>query len=439
MCGATASQWAGRCARCGEWNTLVEALPTGRTSRRTPARPIAEVGTDATTSVPTGIEELDRVLGGGVVSGSVTLLGGEPGIGKSTLALQVCAEWAAAGHRTLYVSAEESASQVAARAHRLERATDNLWLVAADDIDVALAEVERVGQNLVVIDSVQTLHAADAAPGQVSQVREVTRRLVDAAKTRGVTVIVIGQVTKDGELAGPKTLEHLVDTVLSFEGDRHQALRFLRAVKHRFGPTGDVGLFEMASRGLMPVADPSALFLADRVTGVPGSAVVPVVEGDRPVLVETQALVSPKVMALPRRTAQGLDHGRVTMLAAVAEQRGHVALHEADIHTSTVGGVRVTEPAADLGVLIAMASAQLDQPIPPDMVALGEVGLVGEIRRVTDIDRRLREAERLGFRRALVPASADIGATGIELLRVTHILDALQQLARARRLSSTAA
>ncbi len=390
-------------------------------------------------SCATGIEELDRVLGGGLVAGSVTLLGGEPGIGKSTLALQVCADWAAAGRRTLYVSAEESARQVAARAERLDRRADQLWLVAADDIDVALAEVDRVEPDLVVVDSVQTLHSADASPGQVSQVREVTRRLVDVAKTRHTTVIVIGQVTKDGGLAGPKTLEHLVDTVLSFEGDRHQPLRFLRATKHRFGPTGDVGLFEMASTGLIPVADPSALFLADRVTGVPGSAVVPVVEGDRPILVETQALVSPKVMALPRRTAQGLDTGRVTMLAAVAEQRGHLPLHEADIHTSAVGGVRITEPAADLAVLIAMASAQLDQPIPPDMVALGEVGLVGEVRRVTDIDRRLREAERLGFRRALVPATADIDQTDLELLRVTHILDALQQLVRARRLSSTAA
>lgn len=438
-CEAMASKWSGRCDRCGEWNTLVESTTSPGRTRRRPARPIGEIDGDPDAVTSSGLAELDRVLGGGFVDGSVTLLGGEPGIGKSTLALQVAAAWATAGRRALYVSAEESAGQVAARARRLGQVPDDLWLVGGDDVDAALADVQRHEPRLVVVDSIQTLHTAEATGGQVTQIREVTRRLVDASKERSLVMLVIGQVTKDGDLAGPKSLEHLVDTVLSFEGDRHHALRFLRALKHRFGPTGDVGLFDMGTAGLAPVDDPSAVFLADRVAGVPGSVVAPVVEGDRPMLVEVQALVSQKVMALPRRTAQGLDQGRVSMLAAVLEQRGQVLLQEADIHTSAVGGVRVVEPAVDLAVLVAVASAQLQRPVPSDLVALGEVGLVGEVRRVTEVDRRLNEAERLGFRRALIPANAEVGHSELELIRVSHVLDALRAMSPARMVSSNAA
>ena len=438
-CEATSAKWAGRCTSCGEWNTLIEAVGEGSRRAAVSARPIAEVDLSAVDHVASGIAEVDRVLGGGVVPGSVTLLGGEPGIGKSTLALQLVAEAAGAGRRALYVSAEESAAQVGARARRLDALSMDLWLVGAHDVDAVLKELDRVQPELVVIDSIQTMHTDDASSGSLAQIREVTKRLVDAAKGHNVSMMVIGQVTKDGELAGPKTLEHLVDTVLSFEGDRHHSLRLLRASKHRFGPTGEVGLFEMTTRGLAEVADPSALFLADRVTGVPGSIVVPVLEGGRPVLVETQALVSPRLMMQPKRTAQGLDLRRVTMLAAVLEQRGRLPLCEHDVHTSTVGGVRVHEPAADLGVILAMASAHLDRPVPADIVACGEVGLVGEVRRVADGDRRLHEAQRLGFRRAICPVSTETDVPGLELIRVGHVLDALQVLVRDRSLRSTAA
>lgn len=438
-CQATSSKWSGKCSKCDQWNCIEQDTPPVGPSGEEPARPIADVPLDGVQAAATGIAELDRVLGGGLVAGSVTLVGGEPGIGKSTLALQLAAAGSTGSGRVLYCSAEESPAQVAARAKRLEMSSANLWLSATSDVDVLVDEVEELRPGLVVVDSIQTVGVTGMPGGSAALIREATTRLVRMAKRCGVIVVVIGQVTKEGELAGPKSLEHLVDTVLSFEGDRHHSLRFLRAVKHRFGATGEVGLFDMGPKGLRAVTDPSAVFMADRATGVPGSVVVPVIEGHRPMLVEAQALVCTKAMALPRRTAQGLDHRRVSMLAAVLEQRGRLVLQEADVHTSTVGGVRVTEPAADLGILVAVASARMARTVPDDLVAVGEVGLVGEVRRVADMARRLHEAERLGFSRAMVPAAAEVPTTGLELVRVAYVSDALGWLASPALLTATAA
>jgi DNA repair protein RadA/Sms len=385
---------------------------------------VSGVGADA---VPTSIGELDRVLGGGLVAGSVSLIGGEPGIGKSTLVLQLAGVLAKAGRRVLYVTGEESATQVRGRADRLGAIEDQLWLAACSDVTMIASLVEEVSPDVLVVDSIQTVHVpgTTGVSGGPAQVRDCASRLVELAKSRAMVAILVGQVTKDGELAGPKALEHVVDTVLSFEGDRHHSLRFLRAVKHRFGGTGELGLFEMSALGLHEVTDPSALFLADRVAGVAGSVVVPVVEGDRPLLVEVQALVAQSSLPQPRRSAQGLDSGRVSLLAAVLQRRAMVDLSDRDIYASAVGGVRIMEPAADLAVLLAIATAREGSPFPADTVACGEVGLVGEVRRVSDEQRRLGEAVRLGFKRAIVPASTDMGPAGLHLVKVTHVREAL--------------
>jgi DNA repair protein RadA/Sms len=389
--------------------------------------PIGRVEAGEWVHRPTGVAELDRVLGGGLVPGSVTLLGGEPGIGKSTLLLQVAAARARAGSTVLYASAEESAPQVKLRADRLQALPDRLWLASDTSIPDLIAHLDQVRPELFVVDSIQTVHDPElaSAPGSVGQVRESAHRLVQEAKARDVAVVLVGHVTKEGALAGPRVLEHLVDTVLSFEGDRHHALRLLRAVKHRFGSTDDLGLFAMTDTGLEPVPDPSALFLADRQRDVAGSAVVPVLEGFRPLLVEVQALLIGKAASVARRAGEGLDSGRLALLAAVAEQRAGVQLREKDLHALVAGGVRVDEPGADLGVVLAIASAAHDQPVPADLVACGEVGLAGEIRQVAQVERRLAEAARLGFRRALVPPSAPSPPPGIEAIRVRSVADAL--------------
>ena len=372
---------------------------------------------------PTGVEELDRVLGGGLVPGSVTLIGGEPGIGKSTLLLQAAATMAAAGARCLLVSAEESRQQVRLRAERMGALDAGLWLVAETSLPGVLAAVDEVKPDVVVVDSIQTVFDPDvgSAPGSVTQVRECAARLVGLAKQRGLATLLVGHVTKEGALAGPRVLEHVVDTVLSFEGERHHALRLLRAVKHRFGPTGELGLFEMAGEGLVGVPDAGALFLADRRPGVPGSVVVPAMEGQRPLLVEVQALVAPTDLPVPRRSAQGLDGGRLCLVVAVLAQRVGVSFGQADLYASAVGGVRVTEPAADLAIALALVSAHTGFALPPDLVACGEVGLGGELRQVGS-------AGRLGFRRAMVPPSAPGEAAGLSVLRPATLGDAVAML-----------
>ncbi len=433
-CGAEGPQWTGRCAGCGAWNTIVEerAVPA-RAAAGAPApppsraMPIAEVESEGWAPRPVGIGELDRVLGGGLVAGSVTLLGGEPGIGKSTLLLQAISAMARTGTTCLLACGEESAQQVRMRAARLGALEPNLWLVAETDLSAILAHAGNLAPDVLVVDSIQTVFDPElaSAPGSVAQVRECAHRLVRAAKDAGRATILVGHVTKDGALAGPRVLEHVVDTVLSFEGERHHALRLLRAVKHRFGPTSELGLFEMTDGGLAGVPDPGRLFLSDRQASAPGSVVVPTLEGHRPLLVELQALVAKSPLAMPRRSAQGLDSGRLAMISAVLEERVGLTLAGADVYTLAVGGVKVVEPGADLAVALAMVSSVTGVALPADLVACGEVGLCGELRQVSQMGRRLAEAARLGFRRAVVPASAPEPPAGFEVLRASTLVDAI--------------
>src|SRR4051794_30147748 len=434
-CGSAQPEWARPWPGWGEWNTLVEevdrrVLGAGAGLAVVPVGgdrpvPIGEVEAGGWAARATGLGELDRVLGGGLVPGSVTLLGGEPGIGKSTLLLQLAASWP---ERTLYVSGEESAQQVRLRAERLGTVGANLWLLAETSLPHIVATLDTVEPQLLIVDSIQSVADPDlgSAPGSVVQVRGCAHRLVAEAKRRGLPVILVGHVTKDGNLAGPRVLEHVVDTVLSFEGDRHHALRLLRAVKHRFGPTNDLGVFEMVERGLVGVPDASSLFLTDRRTGVAGSAVTPTLEGHRPLLVEVQALTNKVNSGVPpRRSAQGLDPGRLALLLAVLERRARLPMAQHEVFASAVGGVRLTEPGSDLPMCLAIVSALIDRPLAPDVISFGEVGLAGELRQVAHASRRLAEAARLGFSRAIVPANSANGVDGISLVRVATLSEAL--------------
>jgi DNA repair protein RadA/Sms len=432
-CATAYPKWAGRCPSCQAWNSMVEDVEGGEpdiaaimaATSGAIAMPIAEI--DALIGGPqsTGVEELDRVLGGGLVPGSVTLLGGEPGIGKSTLLLQLAATWPT---RTLYVSGEESAQQVRLRAERLGAIGPHVWLLAETSLPHIVASLDTAQPHLVIIDSIQSVADPDlgSAPGSVVQVRGCTHRLVAEAKSRGIPMVLVGHVTKDGGLAGPRVLEHIVDTVLSFEGDRHHALRLLRAVKHRFGSTNELGVFEMVERGLVGVPDASSLFLTDRRTGVAGSAVTPTLEGHRPLLVEVQALTNKVNSGVPpRRSAQGLDPGRLALLLAVLERRARLPMGQHEVFASAVGGVRLTEPGSDLPMCLAIVSALADHPLPPDVISFGEVGLAGELRQVAHASRRLAEAARLGFTRAIVPANSANGVEGISLVRAATLNEAL--------------
>ncbi len=436
-CGAEAPKWTGWCAACEASGSMVEGPATPAYASAavglfgpgasTPAVPIAEAAGGGIAPRPTTIDEVDRVLGGGLVPGSVTLLGGEPGVGKSTLLLQVASAVASSGGRCLYVTAEESAQQVAARAERLGTLAPGLWLAAESLLPNVIGLVDDVKPDVLVLDSVQAMvdPSMGSTAGSLAQVRGCAHMLVNEAKRRGLTVVLVGHVTKEGGLAGPKVLEHVVDTVLSFEGERHHALRLLRATKHRFGSTHELGLFEMGEGGLAGVPDPSALFLADRQPGIPGSVVAPVLDGQRPLLVEVQALVVPSQAPLPRRTAQGVDLGRLSQVLAVLERWAGLTLSRAEVHVAVAGGVRVREPGADLAVALAVASSLVDRPLPVGLVACGEVGLGGELRQVHRTDRRLSEAVRLGFETALVPASAPDGPAGLRLDRVRSLRAAL--------------
>ncbi len=382
--------------------------------------PITEVASDSASLESTGLGELDRVLGGGLAPGSVTLLGGEPGVGKSTLVLQMLAAQASQGSQCLYVPGEESASQVAARAARLDALDERIMLVSENSLPRVLGTLEADPPALCVIDSIQTLTdpSTESAPGSVTQVRDCAHRIVGAAKALGVTVVIVGHVTKEGALAGPRVLEHVVDTVLQLEGDRHGELRVLRAVKHRFGSTQEIGLFSMASGGLESVSDPSALFLSDRRAGLPGSVVVPAMEGQRPLLVEVQALVNQRQMAYPKRSVQGLDGGRLELLMAVLQRHEELKVMDMDVYAMVAGGVKVTEPGADLGICAAVVSSHYKRGCPEQFVLCGEVGLGGELRRVNRIEQRLAEAARHGFTTAVVPKSAPASHPGIEVMRV---------------------
>jgi len=431
-CGTNHGKWSGQCSACSAWNSIVEETvePTDALRHQPALAELArldDVAGDAGDVIATGIAELDRVLGGGIVPGSVTLLGGEPGIGKSTLVLQLVSGWAAT---TLYVSAEESQQQVKLRAGRLADRQPNVWIASETSLRGVIAAIDRVDPTLVVIDSIQTIadERIASSPGSVAQVRECAQQLVVEAKRRGVAIVLVGHVTKEGALAGPRVLEHSVDTVLSFEGERHHALRLLRAVKHRFGPTNELGLFEMTDGGLFGVPDPSHLFLADRRGGVAGSAVVPVMEGHRPLLVEVQALTVAVPHGVPgRRNANGVESARLAMLLAVIERRAGLKVGNLDVYASTVGGVRLADPGTDLAVALAVVGATTDTPIARDLVVIGEVGLGGEIRQVAQMPRRLAEAARLGYRRAIVPASAP-AAEGIRSLPVDTIAEAIVRM-----------
>ena len=433
-CGASTPRWAGKCPTCGAWNALSEApvvtASTPSIPRLEAAVPIGEVDMAAWSAFPTGISELDRVLSGGLVPGSATVLGGEPGVGKSTLLTQAAAALAGSGRRVLYVSAEESAQQVRLRAERLGAVVPNVWLASETDLTHVVAQLDAVRPDVVIVDSIQTVHDSQlgSAPGSVVQVRECAHRLVREAKQRGTATVLVGHVTKDGGLAGPRVLEHVVDTVLAFEGDNHHALRVVRAVKHRFGSTNEVGLFEMNDGGLVAVPDASALFLADRRPGVAGSTVVPTIDGHRPLLVEVQALTIGSSLAVPRLSAQGLDSGRLAFLLAVLERHTDVEVAKHDVYALAVGGVRVIEPGADLALALAVSSSRADRPLPADLVACAEVGLGGELRQVSQTPRRLAEAARLGFRRALLPQSAPDAPAGITAVRVATVKDAIMQV-----------
>ena len=412
-CGWTTMRWVGRCGECQAWGSVVESgapkLASIRSSvPRSKAVPIASVDADAATRVLTGVGELDRVLGAGLVPGAVVLLAGEPGVGKSTLLLEVASQWAKAGRPTLYVTGEESAAQVRLRAGRTDALADALFLAAETDLGTVLGHIEEVNPSLLVVDSVQTIGAAEAdgSPGGVTQVREVTGALVRVAKRTGMAVILVGHVTKDGAIAGPRLLEHLVDVVLAFDGDKHSGFRMVRATKNRYGPADEVGCFEMAEHGIVEVPDPSGLFLSRHDEPVPGTAVTVTMEGRRPLLAEVQALVAPTPLQMPRRVIHGLDAGRMAMVLAVLQRRAGLPLYNHDVYVSTVGGARVFDPAADLAAAIAVASTVRNESSTRRFVAIGEVGLAGELRRVPGLDRRLAEAARLGFTEAVIPADS---------------------------------
>jgi DNA repair protein RadA/Sms len=443
-CGHHTTKWLGRCPECGAWNTFAEELQApSRPARQQGAvaaqlpLPLTEIARSGEERLLTGIGELDRVLGGGLVRGSLVLIGGDPGIGKSTLLLQAAAGLSyghtAEQHPVLYVSGEESASQLRMRGDRLGVHSQHVYIFTETSMELIREQVTRLQPRVLVIDSIQTVFTADlsSAPGSVSQVRESTAHLMTLAKTLDVPVMIIGHVTKEGAIAGPRVLEHMVDTVLYFEGERHHAYRILRAVKNRFGPTNEIGMFEMRQTGFAEVENPSELLLAERPQQASGSVVVASMEGTRPLLVELQALSSPSGLGMPRRVANGVDHQRVALLLAVLEKRFGLPLQAHDVYVNVVGGLSLEEPAIDLGVVVAVVSSLRDVVLDPHLVVLGEVGLTGEVRAVGQVEARLREAAKLGFRRCLLPQAncqPASDAIAIELCGVRTVAEALQAI-----------
>jgi len=435
MCGHVEVKWMGRCPACGEWNTLVEeeVSPSGRftpSRARVVPKPIVSIPAQAENRLSTGLSECDFVLGGGVVPGSLVLIGGDPGIGKSTLLLQVSHAMAKNGHRVLYISGEESATQIRLRAERLGTVHSELYVLAETDLDAALEAAVDLKPQFLIVDSIQTVFRPGlaSAPGSVAQVRECTGLLLRVAKAESMATFIVGHVTKDGAIAGPRMLEHMVDAVLYFEGDRHHMYRVLRAVKNRFGSTNELAVFEMRDDGLREIANPSELFLSERRGIAPGSAVVCAMEGRRPLLLEVQALVASTSFGTPRRMTTGADLQRMNMLLAVLERRLGMQLGSCDAYVNIAGGVRVEEPAADLGIALALVASHRDRPLRQG-VYIGEVGLTAEVRAVTRLAERIREARKLGFHRCIVPAGQSVpeAVPGMEIVQVRSVQDAIDQ------------
>ena len=442
-CGTQSPRWMGKCPDCGQWNTMVEERvekprEIGSAKRHDGAEPLllGDIKAGEEDRFVTKIGELDRVLGGGIVPGSVVLVGGDPGIGKSTLVLQMLRQVSELRGKALYVSGEESPSQIKMRAQRLGVKAENLYVLAETSLDEILRAADELQPQAIVVDSVQTVYTSElpSAPGSVGQVREVSGRLMLHAKRTGIPTFLIGHVTKDGAIAGPRVLEHIVDTVLYFEGDRGHAFRILRAVKNRFGSTNEIGVFEMKESGLAEVANPSEMFLAERPKDATGSVVVSSLEGSRPILAELQALVASSKLAMPRRTCIGVDYNRVSLLIAVLEKRVGMHLMGMDVFVNVVGGLKIDEPAVDLGVIAAVASSFREKPIPPDMVVMGEVGLAGEVRAISQAEARLKDAAKLGFTRCILPAvnvekiEKSAALKKMELLGVRTVEEAMERL-----------
>ncbi len=440
-CGYESAKWLGKCPGCNNWNTLVEEVQSKQSSFglgqsgtvKQAAQPLTNVASDEEPRLNTTMDELNRVLGGGLVPGSLILVGGDPGIGKSTLLLQTSFMLAHQGHKVLYISGEESVKQIKLRADRLGVQTAHLYVVAETDLELIEQHIQTVSPAVMIIDSIQTVYhpSITSAAGSVAQVRETTAHLMRIAKGRGIATFIVGHVTKEGAIAGPRMLEHMVDAVLYFEGERHNTFRILRAVKNRFGSTNEIGIFEMKERGLTEVANPSEIFLAERPVGVAGSTVVASMEGTRPVLVELQALVSPTSFVTPRRMATGVDYQRVAMIMAVLEKRVGLMLQNQDAYVNVAGGVRLDEPATDLAIAVSIASSFRDQATNPYDVVIGEIGLTGEVRGVSRIEQRIREAEKLGFKRIIIPEKNIRGLdsfTDIEVVGVRTIEEALNEV-----------
>jgi len=422
QCGYRTTKWMGRCPNCGKWNSFAESQNSDKKKEiKVLPEAINNIVVDYQPRLSTGIGELDRVLGGGIVNGSLILLGGAPGIGKSTLILQVASLFSKKYSRVLYISGEESVGQIKMRADRLNAMNDELFVLAETEFDqiTSLLNIEKY--NLIIIDSIQTIHdpRLDSASGSVTQVKEITNQLLKISKQKGVPIFLIGHVTKEGELAGPQILEHLVDTVLQFEGDRNYAYRILRAIKNRFGSTNEVGVFEMNDRGMEEVLNPSQLFLEERPQGASGSVVVPVLEGTRPILIEVQSLVSSATFAAPQRLTTGVDYRRVSILLAVLEKKAGFNFRTLDVNVNITGGLKADEPALDLGLVSAIVSSYRDLPLPAELAVVGEIGLAGEIRAVSQIQSRLKELKKLGFKKVILPQG---NLKGIEFDPVINLI-----------------